>query len=106
MVGADTRQNRRTYYGLKKESPISDAEIEAIVKRSVKHSPNSFNMQQSRAIVLTGKHHDLLWDKVIEASDKNSKSDGELQLYLFFGPLSKSNHATPCTRYAHPLKPS
>lgn len=80
-------QNRRTYYGLKKESPISDSELEAIIKRCVKHSPNSFNMQQSRAVLVTGKHHDQLWDKVAEISDKNTPDEGESALLIQWPPL-------------------
>jgi predicted oxidoreductase (fatty acid repression mutant protein) len=71
-----TYQNRRSYYGIKKECPISDAELEAIVKRCVKHSPTSFNMQSSRAVLLTGKHHELLWEKIAELSDKNTEDEG------------------------------
>lgn len=70
-------QNRRTYYGLTKEAILSDEQLEALVKRSVKHSPNSFNMQQSRAVLLTGAAHEKLWDVVTEAWNKGQEDEGE-----------------------------
>lgn len=59
-------QNRRTYYGISNKSPISDKQIEAIVARAIKHAPNSFNMQQSRAIIVTGENNQKLWATVKE----------------------------------------
>lgn len=34
-------------------------------------------MQQSRAVVFTGAHHDKLWDIICEISDKNTPDEGQ-----------------------------
>ncbi|WP_342555670.1 nitroreductase family protein [Paenibacillus sp. FSL R7-0652] len=55
-------KNRRSYYGISKESTISDAKIQEIVEEAVKYTPTSFNSQTSRAVVLLGEQHDQLWN--------------------------------------------
>lgn len=61
---------RRSFYDLKKESPISDQEIEKIVKESVKDAPSAFNSQSARVVVLFSKNHDRLWEIVTDALKK------------------------------------
>lgn len=58
----NTVKARRTYYPLKKESPISDAKIQEILSDVVLHSPSAFNSQSSRAILLLHGEHNKLWD--------------------------------------------
>lgn len=58
----DAIAHRRTYYALKNESPISNEEIRHIVEHSVKHVPSAFNSQSTRVVLLTGKHHQRLWE--------------------------------------------
>lgn len=55
-------KNRRTIYGLSKESPISDSRIQEIVNEAVKYTPSAFNSQSARVVVLFGDHHNKLWD--------------------------------------------
>ena len=55
-------KNRRTYYGISKESPISDSAIQEIVSEAVKHAPSAFNSQSARVVLLFGAQHDRLWD--------------------------------------------
>ncbi|WP_282936510.1 nitroreductase family protein [Paenibacillus sp. RC67] len=55
-------RERRTIYGLSKESPISDERIVHIVEESVKHTPSAFNSQSARVVVLLGEQHNKLWD--------------------------------------------
>ncbi len=62
--------NRRSYYAISDKSPISDKEIEEIVKTAVKHVPSSFNCQSTRAIILLADHHKLLWDIVKKSLKK------------------------------------
>lgn len=57
-------QTRRTYYGLSKASPISDAQIKAIVDAAATDVPSAFNMQSARVVLLTGKSNDKLWEIV------------------------------------------
>lgn len=60
---------RRTYYGLKAESPISDDAIESIVQDSVLHVPSSFNTQTSRIVLLLKEEHKKVWDIAISAME-------------------------------------
>ncbi|WP_274651411.1 nitroreductase family protein [Paenibacillus humicola] len=54
--------NRRTYYGIGKESTISDERIMEVVKQAVKHTPSAFNSQSARVVVLLNEEHNKLWD--------------------------------------------
>jgi predicted oxidoreductase (fatty acid repression mutant protein) len=60
-------KSRRTYYGLKNESPISDDVIERIVRDSVLHVPSSFNTQTSRVVLLLKEEHEKVWDIALNA---------------------------------------
>ncbi|KAJ5660875.1 uncharacterized protein N7484_000247 [Penicillium longicatenatum] len=62
-------KSRRTYYGLKAESPISDDAIERIVQDSVLHVPSSFNTQTSRVVLLLKEEHKKVWDITISAME-------------------------------------
>ncbi|MBW7457313.1 nitroreductase family protein [Paenibacillus sepulcri] len=55
-------KERRTFYGLSKESVLSDDRIQELVSEAVKHTPSSFNSQSSRVVVLLGEQHDKLWN--------------------------------------------
>ncbi|WP_211230645.1 nitroreductase family protein [Alicyclobacillus herbarius] len=55
-------RERRSIYGISKESPISDQEIQEIVEEAVKHTPSAFNSQSTRVVLLLGQQHDRLWD--------------------------------------------
>lgn len=68
-------ENRRTYYALSNEAILTDEQLTALVQRAVKHSPTSFNMQQSRAVLVTGKAHQRLWDVVTEAWNREEKDE-------------------------------
>jgi predicted oxidoreductase (fatty acid repression mutant protein) len=75
---------RRTYYGLKPESPISDEAIERIIQDAVLHAPSSFNTQTSRVVLLLKEVHQKLWDIAINimeglvAADKVPKEMFEI----------------------------
>ena len=62
----DALKNRRSYYGIRKESTISDVKIQEIVEEAVKYTPTAFNSQTSRAVVLLGEQHDRLWNHTEE----------------------------------------
>ncbi|MCD2348706.1 nitroreductase family protein [Clostridium guangxiense] len=55
-------ENRRTIYGISKESTISDNRLKEIINFAVKNTPSAFNSQSSRVVVLLGKEHDKVWD--------------------------------------------
>lgn len=61
---------RRTYYGLKPESPISDDKIHEIVQQAILHTPSSFNSQSTRVLVLLGDEHKKLWNDIVKPAVK------------------------------------
>ncbi|KAL4800882.1 Nitroreductase-like protein [Aspergillus venezuelensis] len=65
----DAVKARRTIYGLKAESPISDDTIEAIVRDAVLHVPSSFNTQTSRVVLLLKEEHQKVWDIALKAME-------------------------------------
>ena len=66
---------RRTYYGISKESLVSDERIKEIIEHAVKHTPSAFNSQSARVVLLLKKHHDKLWDITKEALRKIVPAD-------------------------------
>lgn len=58
---------RRTIYALKKESTISDKQIQDIIEQVVLHVPSSFNSQSTRVLLLVKEEHDTLWEFAKEA---------------------------------------
>ncbi|MDF2882577.1 MAG: nitroreductase family protein [Clostridiaceae bacterium] len=63
-------KERRTFYGIGKESPVSDERIQQIIKDALKYSPSAFNSQGSRVVVLFGQQHNKLWDIAMETLRK------------------------------------
>ncbi|KAI0600556.1 Nitroreductase-like protein [Biscogniauxia sp. FL1348] len=62
----DLISNRRTYYALNKELPISKERIQEIVNEAVQQVPSSFNSQSNRVVVLFGAEHDKFWNITTE----------------------------------------
>jgi predicted oxidoreductase (fatty acid repression mutant protein) len=74
--------DRRTYYGITKETTISDARIKEIIDHAVKFTPSAFNSQSGRIVLLLGQQHDKLWDitkeslrKIVPADSFSSTED-------------------------------
>ncbi len=67
--------DRRSYYGISKETVVSDERIKEIIEHSVKHTPSAFNSQSARIVLLLGKEHDKLWDITKEALRKIVPAD-------------------------------
>lgn len=63
-------EERRSYYGLSKETVVSDDRIKEIVEHSVKYTPSAFNSQSARVQVLLGNEHDKFWNITKEALRK------------------------------------
>lgn len=53
---------RRTRYGFKNSSPVSDEEIIEIINTAVTHVPSAFNSQSTRIVLLLGNKHKRLWE--------------------------------------------
>ena len=58
----ETIKNRRSFYALKKESTISDKQIQEIIRQAVLHVPSPFNSQSARVILLVKEEHNKLWE--------------------------------------------
>lgn len=55
-------KERRTIYGISKETTVSDERIQEVIKEAVKYTPSAFNSQSARVVVLFGENHNKLWD--------------------------------------------
>lgn len=44
--------NRRSYYGLHKDSPLTDDALQSLVEESIKHTPSAMNAQITRVVIL------------------------------------------------------
>lgn len=60
-------KNRRSYYKLGRNSPVSDSEILDLIKQIVLHTPSSFNTQSTRVVVALHEQHEKVWDIVIDS---------------------------------------
>lgn len=80
-------KNRRSYYDITADSPISDAQIQEIVNFAMLHSPTPFNCQGGRIVLLLGSQHKKLWDIVRETlrkivpADKFKPTDDKLNSF-------------------------
>lgn len=54
--------HRRSYYALKNESPVTDAEIQTIIETALLHVPSAFNSQSTRILLLLGGQHRRVWE--------------------------------------------
>lgn len=55
-------KQRRSIYGISKQSPISDEKIEEVIGHAIMHAPSAFNSQSARVVLLLGESHDKLWN--------------------------------------------
>jgi predicted oxidoreductase (fatty acid repression mutant protein) len=79
--------NRRTYYGISKELPVSDERIQQIIEQAVSVAPTAFNSQSERVILLLGEQHNKLWDITMETLrrivPKENLAPTEQKVYSF-----------------------
>ncbi|KAJ7505448.1 nitroreductase [Mycena galericulata] len=68
---------RRTNYAITNKSTIPDEKLEAIVKHAVLHSPTSFNIQSSRAVLVIGAANTKLWNLISESALKGLEGDAK-----------------------------
>lgn len=66
----DAMTQRRSYYDLKKESPISKERICTLIHDILRHLPSSFNMQSTRCMLLFDGEHEKFWDITIQELKK------------------------------------
>ncbi|TCR70607.1 nitroreductase family protein [Bosea sp. BK604] len=63
----DKLKKRRTQYALGKTLPLPEAQVDALIREAIRHSPSSFNSQSSRAVILFGEESDRFWNIAREA---------------------------------------
>lgn len=63
----DKLKRRRTQYALGKTLPISETQVDGLIREAIRLSPSSFNSQSSRAVILFGKESDKFWNIAKEA---------------------------------------
>jgi predicted oxidoreductase (fatty acid repression mutant protein) len=64
--------NRRSVYGLAKESPIHNDRIIEIVNEALKHAPSPFNVRSARCIILFGEEHTKLWQAAYKITEEET----------------------------------
>ena len=67
MSIAESLKQRRTYYAIDENAPISDERIVAIVEEMTELVPDAFNMKSARAVVVLGEKNKQLWDTIHDA---------------------------------------
>jgi predicted oxidoreductase (fatty acid repression mutant protein) len=68
-------KERRSIYGISKESPVGDERIQEIINHAVKYTPSAFNSQSARVLILLGKSHNKVWDITKEVLRKIVPAD-------------------------------
>lgn len=63
----DELKKRRTQYALGRNLPISETQVDALIREAIRLSPSSFNSQSSRAVILFGRESDKFWSITKEA---------------------------------------
>ncbi len=57
-------KNRRTYYAISNEAPVSETQIEEMVNFAIANVPSAFNSQSTRLVLLFGDSNLKFWDIV------------------------------------------
>lgn len=60
-------KNRRSYYNINKQLPVSLDEVEKTIQEVTELVPDAFNMKSSKVVVVLGEKQDQLWDIVFDA---------------------------------------
>lgn len=70
-------KHRRTVYGIKSTSAVSDKRVEEILTQVLSFAPSSYNTQPVRITLVTGEKHKQLWDAIIKVAEPILKGAGE-----------------------------
>ncbi|MCD1146552.1 nitroreductase family protein [Peptoniphilus sp. KCTC 25270] len=62
-------RERRTYYAINKDLPISEEKVVEKIKEVVTLVPDAFNMKSARTVVALGEKQDELWDAIYDVFD-------------------------------------
>ena len=75
----DNLKQRRTYYNLNKNLPVSKSEVKKVIEEITELIPDAFNMKSARVLVVMDKKQDELWDRrfdTFEGKVPREKIDG------------------------------
>lgn len=64
-------KHRRTVYGLKSTSIVSDDRVTKIVEEVLSIAPSSYNTQPDRVTLVFGEKHKQFWDVVLQEAEKH-----------------------------------
>lgn len=67
MSFVDSLKKRRSYYQINKDIKVDEKQIVSMIREIVLNTPDAFNMQSARIIVLLNEKHNALWDRVYDA---------------------------------------
>mgnify|MGYP002738553167 CR=1 FL=1 len=59
-------KNRRTQYALNDSLPLSNDQVEQLIREVVRESPSAFNSQSSRVVILFGAQHVRFWNELVK----------------------------------------
>ena len=88
MTFRDALKTRRTFYHLKKEMPVPEEAVLALIRETTALVPDAFNMRSQRVVVALGTRQDELWDRIDAA---------------FGGKAPRENRGLPGGGGNHPL---
>lgn len=68
-------QQRRSYYALRPESPVSDTQIEETLRFALLHVPSAYNSQSTRLVLLLHNEHAAFWQIVLHTLEAITPAD-------------------------------
>lgn len=80
-------KKRRSYYSISDQSPISDENIEEILKECLLYIPSGFNSQSTRLVLLLHDNHKKFWEitkeilRKIVSEDKFPSTESKINAF-------------------------
>ena len=65
----ETLKARRSFYSLGKQENFNQEDIKTLIEEVVELTPDAFNMQSARVVILFGEKSEAFWDKVNHTFD-------------------------------------
>lgn len=81
----DLLKKRRTIYRLKKEMPVSEAEVIKLVTEATALVPDSFDMKSQRVVIVSGEKQNVLWDTIYDVFGGKVSREKSIALRLLMG---------------------
>lgn len=93
----DLAKNRRTYYKLSADLPITKERVQEVVNELVLHCPTPYNAQATRVVILFGDEHKRLWQIVSEVMEPILAPKIGVEAFTERFTGFKNSAATVCT---------